>query len=243
MPVDIKIEGLTKRFNDVVAVNDLSLEVDEGEILALLGENGAGKSTLIKILCGLMHADDGKVFLMNKDAFACRNEIKPLIAVCPQETAVAVNLTVEENLKLIAGVYGLTKTQVEERTNVIMNDLGLAEVKCKRVKKLSGGMKRRLSIGMSLVTNPKILFLDEPTIGLDVRARRELWKIIENLKGKTTVVLTTHYLDEAETLADRIAIMEGGAIKAVGTLERLKSQTNKQTLEEVFLHLTQEVDA
>ncbi len=239
MQTAIEISNLTKRYKDVVALDHFSLTVNSGEIFALLGENGAGKSTLIKILCGLTKADEGCVSLLGKDLFSQMHQLKSVINVSPQETAVALNLTVAENLTLISQLYGSEKVETKRKVDEIIEDLGLGEVRQKHAKKLSGGYKRRLSIGMALITNPKILFLDEPTIGLDVRARRELWQVIENLKGKTTVVLTTHYLEEAQALADTIGIMEKGKIKAVGSLESLRVITGQRTLEEIFLNLTQ----
>jgi len=234
----IRAENLTKRYKDVTAVNDLSLTVEQGEFFALLGQNGAGKTTLIKLLCGLLRPDEGDARLLGHSILTEPAAAKALLAIAPQETAAASKLTVRENLELMAGIYGAPA----ERVDYIIEEFHLGEVENKRAGKLSGGWARRLSIAMALVSGPKVLFLDEPTLGLDVRARRELWKVIEALRGKVTLILTTHYLEEAKALCDRIAIMNAGRIKALGTAEEILTQTGCTDFEEAFLALT-EVEA
>ncbi len=234
----IKICNLTKDFGKFRAVDGLNLQIKGGEVFSLLGENGAGKTTTIKILCSLLEKTSGEVVINGYNLQDNPEEIKKIINISPQETAVAPNLTVRENLELMASLYGLNKTR-KELAEKLINDLGLISVAEKKAKHLSGGQQRRCSIAMALITKPKILFLDEPTLGLDVRARRELWKVIEGLKGQITVVLTTHYMEEAESLSDRVAIMKRGKIVALGTPEQLKNQANVSDFEEAFLKLTE----
>lgn len=233
--MSIEIKELTKRYKDVTAVDKLSLTVSEGELFALLGINGAGKTTTIKMLCGLTKADEGCGFIMGKSIESA--EVKELIAISPQETAVAPNLTVSENLRLICGAYGFSKEETAEKTAEMMEKLGLASVSEKRASKLSGGYMRRLSIAMALISEPKVLFLDEPTLGLDVIARAELWELIERLKGKMTVILTTHYMEEAERLSDRVGIMKNGRLIAVGKAEELCERTGAEKFEDAFVRI------
>lgn len=224
----IEIEKLTKKYADVTAVNELSLEAEQGELIALWGVNGAGKTTTVKMLSCLIRPTSGDARLMG---FSIKNEpekVKELINISPQESAVAPNLTVYENLKLISRIY-------REAGDDIIERLSLYSVRDKKAKTLSGGYLRRLSIAMAVITRPKILFLDEPTLGLDVIARRELWDVIKNIKQTGTVVLTTHYMEEAEQLADRIAIMSEGCLRSFGSAEWLKNETNAKTLEEAFV--------
>lgn len=233
----IRIEGLTKRYKDVVAVDGLCLQVKKGELFSLLGVNGAGKTTTIKMLSCLTAPDGGNAFLLDKSIRTDAAEVKKLIAVSPQETAVAPGLSVRENLELICGVYGFSKIQALERIREIVGLLGLDAVLQKRAGKLSGGWQRRLSIAMALISRPQILFLDEPTLGLDVLARAELWELIRSLKGKITIVLTTHYMEEAEALSDRVAIMAGGRLLKCDTVEQIKSDTRSATLEGAFIQI------
>lgn len=233
----IRIEGLTKRYKDVVAVDGLCLQVKKGELFSLLGVNGAGKTTTIKMLSCLTAPDGGNAFLLDKSIRTDAAEVKQLIAVSPQETAVAPGLSVRENLELICGVYGFSKIQARERIREIVGLLGLDAVLQKRAGKLSGGWQRRLSIAMALISRPQILFLDEPTLGLDVLARAELWELIRSLKGKITIVLTTHYMEEAEALSDRVAIMAGGRLLKCDTVEQIKSDTGSATLEGAFIQI------
>lgn len=232
----IDIKNLTKCFGDTLAVNDLTLSIEEGELFALLGVNGAGKTTTIRMLTGLLPPDRGEMRLLGKSV----GEAKAFTAVSPQESAVAPNLTVSENMLLMTGIYGMEKTAARERCRKVMEALGLDEVAKKKAKTLSGGWQRRLSIAMALVTEPKILFLDEPTLGLDVLARRELWAVVQSLKGKVTIVLTTHYMEEAEALSDRIGIMTKGKLRAVGTAAELIAQTGAKDFEDAFVRIAQE---
>lgn len=233
----IETTGLTKRYKDVTAVDGLDLCVRQGELFALLGVNGAGKSTTVRLLCGLTPPTAGDALLCGHSVVREPAQVKRLIGVSPQETAVAPNLTVEENLALMGGVYGLPRGERQQRTARLSAQLGLDEVRRKKAGRLSGGWQRRLSLAMALLADPQILFLDEPTLGLDVLARAELWDIIRALKGHTTVVLTTHYMEEAEELADRIAIMRGGRLLALGTADELKEKTGCGTLENAFIRI------
>lgn len=235
----IKTVNLTKKFDSNTAVDSINLEIKEGELFGLLGVNGAGKTTTIKMLSGLSEVTDGDVFVMGHSIKTELSEVKKIINISPQETAVAPNLTVKENLELIAQIYGISKSKSIKKSNDIINAFELNEVMNKRAKTLSGGWQRRLSIAMALITEPKIIFLDEPTLGLDVLARRELWEIIKSLKGKITIVLTTHYLEEVEALSDRIAVMVKGKIKALGTADELKKSTGKDSLEDAFVEIAQ----
>ncbi len=233
----IQTKALTKRFKDKLAVNGLELSVREGELYALLGVNGAGKTTTIRMLCGLLPPTSGDATLLGYSITTDPAAVRKTLNVSPQETAVAPNLTVLENLELIARIYGSGKHEASQRSSEFIKALDLGEVKNSKAKTLSGGMQRRLSIAMALISKPKILFLDEPTLGLDVIARRELWHTIETLKGKVTIILTTHYMEEAEHLADRIGVMANGQLKAAGTAKELTDLTGTGTLEEAFVTL------
>ena len=233
----IQCEHLTKIYPKITAVDDLNLSVREGELFALLGVNGAGKTTTVKMLCTLTEPTSGDALLLGKSILHDSEEVKKRIAVSPQETAVAPNLTVFENLLLIAGAYGFPKKESLEKSESIAKQFGLDSVRSRRAGKLSGGWQRRLSLAMALICDPKILFLDEPTLGLDVLARADLWEMIRALKGKVTTILTTHYMEEAEALCDRVGIMKEGKLLAVGTVEELKAQTGCEKLEDVFIQL------
>ena len=233
----MKTTALTKRFKDKTAVDGLELEVEQGELFALLGVNGAGKTTTIKMLSCLLKPTSGDAELMGSSITANPQKVKEIINVSPQETAAASNLTVRENLEVIAGVYGAGKKEARRMAEEMMEEFSLTEVAGKKAKALSGGWQRRLSIAMALITRPQILFLDEPTLGLDVLARRELWTIIEKLKGKITVILTTHYMEEAESLSDRVGIMAGGKLVAVDTAEKLIERTEAKNFEEAFVKI------
>ena len=236
----IKVEGLAKRYKDILAVDGLDLEIAEGELFALLGVNGAGKSTTIKMLCCLTHPTAGDAWVGGHSIVEAPDQVRRMIGISPQETAVAPNLTVKENLAFMAGIYGFSKEQAAERVRAISEMLGLGEVLVRKAGKLSGGWQRRVSIAMALIGKPKILFLDEPTLGLDVLARQELWETIRALKGKTTVVLTTHYMEEAEALSDRIGIMRDGRLLAVGTAQALMERAGTGTFEEAFIAIVKE---
>ncbi len=233
----IRIEGLTKKYKEVVAVDDLSLSVHKGELFSLLGVNGAGKTTTIKMLSCLTQPTSGDAFLNGKSIRKDTAAVKLLIAVSPQETAVAPGLSVGENLELICGVHGFTKEKRNTKVAELTERLGLETVIKKKAGKLSGGWQRRLSIAMALISEPEILFLDEPTLGLDVLARSELWDIIRSLKGKVTMILTTHYMEEAEALSDRIAIMKNGKLLICDTPDKIKETAGTDHFEQAFVNI------
>ena len=233
----IKIDGLTKRYCDVLAVDALSLCVEEGELFSLLGVNGAGKTTAIKMLSCLTEPTSGDAYLFGKSITRDTAEVKSLIAVSPQETAIAPGISARENLELICGVHGFAKEKRNFKIKELTELLGLESVIDRKAGKLSGGWQRRLSIAMALISEPKILFLDEPTLGLDVIARSDLWDIIRSLKGKVTIVLTTHYMEEAEALSDRIAIMRDGRLLICDTSEKIKENAETDNFEEAFVRI------
>ena len=234
----IIIKELTKKYGSVVAVNNLNLTIEQGELFALLGVNGAGKTTTIKMLSCLIKPTSGDALLLNDSIVSNPNAIKEKTNISPQETAVAANLSVLENLELIAGIYGQNSKTAKKKAHEIAQKFGLESELSKKAKKLSGGMQRRLSIAMALISEPQILFLDEPTLGLDVLARRELWSSIKSLKGTVTIILTTHYMDEVESLSDRVGIMAKGQLTAVGTVLELTTQTGTSKLEDAFVMLS-----
>lgn len=236
----IETKELTKRFGQKTAVDCLNLTVGQGELFSLLGQNGAGKTTTIRMLCGLLPPTSGEALLLGESVVTQPQRVKRHINVSPQETAVAPNLTVRENLEMVAGIYGAGRREATERAENMIRSFRLEECALRRAKVLSGGMQRRLSIAMALISDPEILFLDEPTLGLDVVARRELWSHIRALKGRVTIVLTTHYLEEAEALSDRIAVMARGRLQAVGTARALMDQTGAQNFEDAFVALATE---
>ena len=236
----IETHALTRRFGDVTAVNALDLAVQQGELFALLGVNGAGKTTLIRMLCGLLAPTAGDSLVCGHSIVHAPAQVKSVIGVSPQETAVGAHLTVRENLLLMAGLHGFDKAEARARTEDLLSRLHLDEVQSKQAKTLSGGWMRRLSIAMALVCDPQVLFLDEPTLGLDVLIRRELWQVIRDLRARCTVVLTTHYLEEAEALSDRIGVMAHGRLVALGTAEALKAQTGTANFEDAFIALAGE---
>ena len=231
----IETENLTKRYKEKTAVNGINLKVKQGELFALLGTNGAGKTTAIKMLSTLILPTEGKIKINGMDIIEDRQKIKEILNVSPQETAIAPNLSVKENLEFMAGVYQIPDKQ--EKINELIKIFKLDEVLSQKAKTLSGGWQRKVSIAISLINEPKILFLDEPTLGLDVIARKELWKVIEGLKGKITIILTTHYMEEAESLSDRIGIMAKGNLVAAGTAEELKNQAGTDNFEDAFVKI------
>ena len=233
----IEIKELTKQYRDTVAVDSLTLGIKKGELLALLGVNGAGKTTTIKMLSCLTEPTSGDAFLLGQSITRNVSEVKSLIAVSPQETAVALGLSVKENLELVCGAHGFSKEKRNQKIKELSERLDLGNVINKRAGKLSGGWQRRLSIAMALISEPKILFLDEPTLGLDVIARSDLWDIIRSIKGKTTVILTTHYMEEAEALSDRIAIMKDGKLLLCDTAENIKKIAQTDSFEQAFVHI------
>ena len=236
----IKTVELTKRYKKLTAVDGLNLEISQGELFSLLGVNGAGKTTAIKMLSCLACPTEGDAFVGGYSITREPVQVKGLIGVSPQETAVAPNLTVKENLELICGIHGFSKEKTRAKTEELNRQFGLEEVLLRKAGKLSGGWQRRVSIAMALISEPKILFLDEPTLGLDVLARHDLWETIRALKGKITVILTTHYMEEAETLSDRIGIMKAGRLLAVGTAEELKGKAGTDTFEQAFVSIVKE---
>ena len=237
----IRTDGLTKRYKDIVAVDQLSLQVKQGELFSLLGVNGAGKTTTIKMLSCLAQPTGGDAFLNGKSICKDTAAVKSLIAVSPQETAVASGLSVRENLELMCGVHGFTKDKQNAKIAELTKLLGLESVIKKKAGKLSGGWQRRLSIAMALISEPEILFLDEPTLGLDVLARSDLWDLIRSLKGKITIILTTHYMEEAEALSDRIAIMKDGKLLICDTAEKIKERAGTDNFEQAFIHIVKGV--
>ena len=232
----IEIFGLTKKYKDKIAASKLSLKIKRGELFALLGTNGAGKTTTIKMLTGLIGPTSGNIKILGLDMSKHSAEIKSKLNVSPQETAIAPNLTVRENLDFMAGVYQI-KNKSEKIAELIYG-FKLESVKEQRAKTLSGGLQRRLSIALALVNNPEVLFLDEPTLGLDVIARKELWQLIECLKGKITIILTTHYMEETESLSDRIGIMKNGQLVEVGTAKELIKKARTKNFEDAFIKIT-----
>ena len=231
----IKTNKLTKKYKDKFAVKDVDLSIKKGELFSLLGVNGAGKTTTIKMLSGLILPTSGDILIENMDMKSDVYKIKEILNVSPQETAIAPNLTVKENLEFMAGVYQIENK--EDKINELINQFKLSEVLNKKAKTLSGGWQRRLSIAISLINNPHILFLDEPTLGLDVIARKELWNVINGLKGKITIILTTHYMEEAESLSDRIGIMTNGELVDIGSKEELINKANATNFEEAFISI------
>lgn len=231
----IKIDSLNKWFKDNHALADLTLSVNQGELFGLLGVNGAGKTTLIKILCGLTKKCSGSVSIGGFNLDTDLDRIKEIVDISPQETSVALNLTVKENLEFFANIYNTEKEHVDR----IVEIFSLQEVLNKKAKTLSGGYKRRLSIAIALISKPQILFLDEPTLGLDVFARRELWKIINKLKSNVTIILTSHYLEEIENLCDRVAILSKGKLLTVGSIDEVKSNANANTFEDAFIKVVE----
>lgn len=236
----IKTVGLVKRYKDVTAVDGLDLEIPVGEIFALLGVNGAGKSTTIKMLSCLTKPSEGNATVCGYSITKEADKVKQMLGVSPQETAIAPNLTVRENLELICGIYGFSKDKTEEKISEMTEKFSLDSVLKRRAGKLSGGWQRRVSIAMALICEPKILFLDEPTLGLDVIARHELWETVRALKGLVTIVLTTHYMEEAEALSDRIGIMKCGRLLAVGTVRELKELAGTDSFESAFVAIVKE---
>lgn len=231
----IETRNLTKKYKDKTVVNSINLSISEGELFSLLGVNGAGKTTTIKMLTSLIEKTSGEILIDGKNLENNKEIIKNIMNVSPQETAIAPNLTVYENIEFIAGAYEVENKK--EKVEKLIDTFKLEEVKNQRAKTLSGGWQRRLSIAMALINDPKILFLDEPTLGLDVIARKELWQIIKSLKGKVTIILTTHYMEEAESLSDRIGIMSKGNIIFTGTLQEILEKSGNKNLEDAFVTL------
>ena len=236
----IKTTELVKRYKNITAVDKLNLDIREGELFSLLGVNGAGKTTTIKMLSCLTMPTDGDAVVGGYSITKESEQVKRLISVSPQETAVAPNLSVEENLELICGIHGFSKEKTQAKITELSERFGLDTVLQRKAGKLSGGWQRRVSIAMALISEPKILFLDEPTLGLDVIARHELWETIRSLKGKITIILTTHYMEEAEALSDRIGVMKNGKLLVVGTVDELNDKAGTNDFETAFVSIVKE---
>jgi ABC-2 type transport system ATP-binding protein len=236
----IQTKGLTKRYKDITAVDGLDLEIRRGELFSLLGINGSGKTTTIKMLSCLTEASEGDATVGGYSIKKEPEKVKSIIGVSPQQTAIAPNLSVKENLKLICGIHRFSKEKTEEKIKELSEIFELNNVIKRRAGKLSGGWQRRVSIAMALISEPKILFLDEPTLGLDVIARHDLWQTVKSLKGKVTVILTTHYMEEAEALSDRIGIIKDGRLLAVGTVAELNAQAKSDSFEKTFISIVKE---
>ena len=236
----IKAMGLVKQYKTITAVNKLHLEIQQGELFSLLGVNGAGKTTTIKMLTCLTKPTAGDAFVCGYSIMKQPEQVKRLIGVSPQETAIAPNLSVKENLELICGIHGFSKEKTKAKIYELSNQFALDTVLNRKAGKLSGGWQRRISIAMALIGEPQILFLDEPTLGLDVIARHDLWEVILSLKGRVTIILTTHYMEEAESLSDRIGIMKSGNLLAVGTVEELKKKAGTDDFETAFVSIVRE---
>ena len=236
----IQTAALSKRYGKLTAVDGLDLSVSQGELFSLLGVNGAGKTTTIKMLTCLTRPTAGDALVGSFSITKEPDRVKALIGVSPQETAVAPNLSVQENLELICGIHGFSREKTKSKIEELTHQFALEEVLNRRAGKLSGGWQRRVSIAMALIGEPQILFLDEPTLGLDVIARHELWDAIRSLKGRVTIILTTHYMEEAEALSDRIGIMKSGRLLAVGTAEEIKNRAGTQDFESAFVAIVRE---
>ena len=236
----IKTTELVKRYKNLTAVDKLYLEIQQGELFSLLGVNGAGKTTTIKMLSCLTKPTGGEALVGGYSTTKEPEQVKRLIGVSPQETAVAPNLSVKENLELICGIHSFSKEKTEAKIRELSGQFALDTVLKRKAGKLSGGWQRRVSIAMALISEPQILFLDEPTLGLDVIARHELWETIRSLKGKVTIILTTHYMEEAEALSDRIGIMKSGKLLAQGTVAELTAKANTNDFESAFVSIVKE---
>ncbi len=235
----ISIQNVCKNFKTARALENINIDIQEGELFGLLGVNGAGKTTLIKILCGLTKKSSGSIVVGGFDIDKDLENIKEIVDISPQETSIASNLTVQENLDFFANIYGKSSKDIEEE---IVKTFGLQEVLDQKAKTLSGGFKRRLSIAIALISKPKILFLDEPTLGLDVFARRELWEIIQKLKTHMTIILTSHYMEEVDALCDRVAILSHGRVLNVGTIEDIKDRAQADTFENAFIKIVEKAN-
>ena len=237
---EIRTIELVKRYKNLTAVDKLNLEIRQGELFSLLGVNGAGKTTAIKMLSCLTKPTSGDAIVGGYSITKESEQVKRLIGVSPQETAVAPNLSVKENLELICGIHGFSKEKTKAKIQELSEQFSLDSVLQRKAGKLSGGWQRRISIAMALISEPQILFLDEPTLGLDVLARHDLWEVIRSMQGKITIILTTHYMEEAEALSDRIGIMENGRLLAVGTVEELNAAAGTKDFETAFVSIVKE---
>lgn len=235
--IAIKTNNLRKEYKDVVAVKNLNLDIKEGELFSLLGVNGAGKTTTIKMLSTLLRPTSGDAHIFKYSINKDEDKIKEIVDISMQETAIARNLTVDENIEFYTKLNGQSKEEQLKTKQKLYEVFGFNMVKNKKSKTLSGGWQRKLSIALALASNPKILFLDEPTLGLDVLARHELWETIKSLKGKMTIILTTHYMEEAEELSDRIGIMKDGNLIFKGSKDELFKLTQCDNVENAFIKI------
>ena len=238
----IKTIGLTKKYKNLTAVDCLDLQIAQGELFSLLGVNGAGKTTTIKMLSCLTKPTSGDAFVAGNSITTEEKKVKKVIGVSPQETAIAPNLSVKENLELICGIHGFSKEKTEKKLTELSQQFSLQDILTKKAGKLSGGWQRRVSIAMAMISEPTVLFLDEPTLGLDVIARSELWDVIRALKGQITIILTTHYMEEAEALSDRIGIMKDGKLLVTGTARSLMDMTATDRFENAFISIVKEIE-
>ena len=236
----IQTMDLVKRYKSLTAVDKLHLEIKQGELFSLLGVNGAGKTTAIKMLSCLTKPSEGDAIVSGHSITKAPDQVKRMIGVSPQETAVAPNLSVKENLELICGIHGFSKEKTIAKIHELSRQFDLDSVIQRKAGKLSGGWQRRVSIAMALISEPQILFLDEPTLGLDVLARHDLWNMIRSLKGRITIILTTHYMEEAKELSDRIGIMKNGRLLAIGTAEELTVKAGVNDFESAFISIVKE---
>ena len=235
----ITIDRLTKKFEDVTAVDDLNLSIERGELFGLLGPNGAGKTTTINILCGLLEPTSGAISVGGYDVQKGTEKVKELIGLCPQDTATYPYLTGRENVELFGNLYAMPKEKLKKNTDELLEKLSLTQDTNRRLGKYSGGMKRRINLIMALVHDPEIAFLDEPTVAMDPQSRHAVWDLIRELKERgKTIILTTHYMEEAEELCDRIGIIDHGRLIALGSPKQLKDKFKAKDLEEVFIGLT-----
>ncbi len=235
----IVIKDLVKNFEDVTAVENLNLVINEGELFSLLGPNGAGKTTTVNILTGIIKPTNGNAFIAGFDVTKNPDEVKKIIGVCPQDAAVFSFLNARENIELFGNLHSVSTKEIEERTDRFLKLLGLTEASKRKAGGYSGGMLRKLNLMMALINDPKIAFLDEPTVGMDARARRNTWEFIGSLKSENkTIILTTHYIEEAEALSDRVGIIDYGKLVELGTPKELKERYDAKNLEQVFLNIT-----
>ncbi|MFW9767917.1 MAG: ABC transporter ATP-binding protein [Candidatus Thorarchaeota archaeon] len=235
----IKITNLTKRFDDITAVDNLSLEIGWGELFGILGPNGAGKSTTVNILNTLLEPSEGSATVDDHDVVFDPEGVREVIGVCPQEPAFYPHLTGRENIILMGDMHLVPKDVLKDRLNNMVEKIGMEDHIDRRAKKYSGGMIRRVSMLMALISDPKIALLDEPTVAMDPKSRRAVWDFIRELKERgKTVILTTHYMEEAQELCDRVAIIDEGSLIEIGSPEELMQKHNAKNLEEVFLKLT-----
>ena len=238
----IRTMHLTKKYKDLVAVDNLNLQIRQGELFALLGVNGAGKTTTIKMLSCLTKPTSGEAYVGGSSITRSAAQVKRIIGVSPQETAIAPQLTVLENLQLMCGIHGFLPEKCQRKIRELSEQFDLQDILSKKAGRLSGGFQRRVSIAMALISEPSVLFLDEPTLGLDVIARSELWQAIRTLKGKITIVLTTHYMEEAEALSDRIGIMKSGRLLITGTAQELMDTAHADAFEQAFITRVKEAN-